>query len=72
LNGGCGGTVVAGYRAGRGLPVALEAVMRRIRRFFPTVLVITAVAAWVAVAATVTSSACPLAAHSQPGVLYRA
>jgi hypothetical protein len=46
--------------------------MRRIRRFFPTVLVITAVAAWVAVAATVTSSACPLAAHSQPGVLYRA
>jgi peptidoglycan/LPS O-acetylase OafA/YrhL len=38
--------------------------MRRIRRIFPTVLVITALAGPVAVAATVASGATPLAAHS--------
>jgi hypothetical protein len=45
--------------------------MRRIRRIVPTVLVITALAGPPAVAAAVTSSAAPLAAHSQPGVFYR-
>lgn len=44
--------------------------MRRIRRIFPSVLIITALAGPVAVAATVTSSATPLAAHSQSGVRY--
>jgi peptidoglycan/LPS O-acetylase OafA/YrhL len=46
--------------------------MRRIRRIFPTVLVITALAGPPALAATVTSSAAPLAAHGQPGIFYRA